>query len=186
MCFYFKIDYSSVVNENKLDWFGCGVCSSLLSEMMCQKYYSKCEWKEGNDDDDNIGVCIPSNMGSENITCELLSKPLCDKYFDESTYITGIVISNAPCFYNGPSDTSNTFCVSKTPITSCSNIQTNGIVLYNGKERESCNEANELLNSSLMCAWIVDNFGAVESCMNSLFLDTPGSFSYIMVWLIDL
>jgi hypothetical protein len=37
-----------------------------------------------------------------------------------------------------------------------------------------------------MCAWIVDDFGAVEFCMNSLFLDTPGSFSYIMVWLIDL
>jgi hypothetical protein len=31
---------------------------------------------------------------------------------------------------------------------------------------------------------MVDNFGAV-SCMNSLFLDIPGSFSYIMVFVID-
>jgi hypothetical protein len=37
-----------------------------------------------------------------------------------------------------------------------------------------------------MCAWMVDNFGSVEFCMNSLFLDTPGSFPYIMVCLIDL
>jgi hypothetical protein len=31
---------------------------------------------------------------------------------------------------------------------------------------------------------MVDNLGTVEFCMKSLFSDTPGSFSYIMVWLI--
>jgi hypothetical protein len=152
---------------------------------MCEKHL-KCNWEEGKDENDDIGMCVPSDVRSGYITCELLSKTLCDKYFDEYTCITGIVITNAPCFYNGPSDTSDTFCVSKTSITSCSNIETNGMVLYNGKERESCNEANELVDSSFMCAWIVDNFKTIKFCMNSLFLDTPGSFSYIMVWIIDL
>jgi hypothetical protein len=149
--------------------------------MMCEKYF-ECKWEEGNGEN---GMCLPSDVESESITCELLSKPLCHEYFDESTYITGIVLKNAPCFYNGPSDTSDTLCVPKSSISSCSNIQTNGMVLYNGKETESCNEADELLGPSFICAWIVNNLGTVEFCMN-LFLDTPGSFSYIMVWLIYL
>jgi hypothetical protein len=91
-------------------------------------------------------VCVSSDVESGYITCELLSKPLCDKYFNENTYITGIIITNAPCFYNGPGDASDFFCVSRTSIASCSNIQTNGMVLYNGKDRESCNEANEFFD----------------------------------------
>jgi hypothetical protein len=146
---------------------------------VCQKYL-ECKWEDGNYENNDIGMCVPLDVESEYITCELLSKTLCDKYFDDSTYITGIVITNAPCFYNGPSDTSDTFCVSKSPITSCSNIETNGKVLYNEKERESCNEANELLGSFFICGWVVDNLVGVAFCM-TLFLDTPGSFSYIMV-----
>jgi hypothetical protein len=156
------------------------VCSSLLSKAICGGY-SGCRWEEGKNESDNIGVCVPSDVGSEYIMCESLSKPLCDKYFDESTYLTGITITNAPCFYYGPSDTSDTSCVSKASITSCSDIHTNGMIAYKEGERESCNEANELLGPSFECAWMVDNFGAVEFCIDSFFVGNPGSFSYIMV-----
>jgi hypothetical protein len=111
----------------------------------------------------------------------LLSKELCDKYGDGNAPITGLVIADAPCFYNSAYNTSDTMCVSKMSLSSCSNIKTNRIVLFDGEERESCNEADVLFDPSFMCAWVRESSTFIEFCNNSFFIDIGGSFPYIMV-----
>jgi hypothetical protein len=137
---------------------------------MCSANNENCTWN------DAVDICIPNEPVVKEINCSLLSKPVCDKYCDETD---NNIVVDAPCFYNGPDDTVDTFCVSKELIKSCSDIQVNEIILYNEEEKQSCLDAHVLINSSFLCGWVWND--SKYLCEDSFFSDVPGSFLYVMV-----
>jgi hypothetical protein len=109
----------------------------------------------------------------------MLSKPVCDKYLDESTYITRLEVSDAPCFFKGPDDGWDYHCVTQTSLMggNCTNIETNSIINDNdGKERKSCTDAPTLLGWSFTCSWLFSENESKYFCTTVYFLTENGLF----------
>jgi hypothetical protein len=156
-------------DSDLLGFFSCDACATYsMSDCPTQ---GGCEWiKEEEGEGGDVGMCIPSQTTL--ISCEILSKSLCDMYSHTSTYIPGVSVSDAPCFFNGPSDSLDTLCVSQSSLlwNDCTGIRTNGIVLYEGVERKSCDEAHILFNWIFSCIWITSE---------SVYWDEDGFCQYI-------
>jgi hypothetical protein len=114
---------------------------------------------------------------SLNLTCEILSKEQCNIYTNtDNTHSENVsIINNAPCILNRVSNYNNndididTFheenmniysnsllsCVSKSSFEKkgCESIKTNFVMLYEGEERETCNEAHIIFGYTEMCGW---------------------------------
>jgi hypothetical protein len=93
-----------------------------------------------------------------NLTCGMLLKNQCDRYVDfNKTYIKSeVTVSDAPCFFNGDAESSEFQCVKKSSLESqsCESIKTNSVIIYEGEERESCNEAHIIFGWPYSCGWI--------------------------------
>jgi hypothetical protein len=141
---------------------------------MCGK---KCEWIKTSGKEK--GVCTSSEVGGDNVGCWVLSKSVCDKYIEESTYIPGINVVDAPCFYNGRDDGSGYYCVTKSSLMGsdcgCGNIKTNSIIIDGeGEEMESCNNARTLFGWSFMCSWLWNYNEKEHFCTTVYFLTENG------------
>jgi hypothetical protein len=114
--------------------------------------------------------------GATSITCEILSKQLCDMYNDDSD----TEVTNGPCFFNGPDDSKEMLCVTKSTFSlkSCVDIKTNSKVLFNKNIRESCNEAHVLLGWSFTCAWGTRYIDDVKFCATIYYLTGNGLFIF--------
>jgi hypothetical protein len=133
-----------------------------------------CTWSEELDGEVE-GVCVPSGMLT--FLCEILSKPLCDRYSSESSYISGFTITDAPCLFIGPGDNVDTLCVSQSwlALQNCTVIQSNDVMAYDENERKSCVDAHLILEWPFTCAWVglsyVVNSG---SCNTVYYLNGSG------------
>jgi hypothetical protein len=157
---------SSFDGEEKCQygWYSCDGCINHLSEERCVVNIG-CLWIK--DDNINDGICVTSLSSSSsssssseiitNLRCEMLLKHHCDKYVNvnnnNSDVKSGVIIEDAPCFFNGVDDSSEMVCVSKSSLESksCENIKTNSIIIYEGEERESCNEADIIFGWGFIC-----------------------------------
>jgi hypothetical protein len=128
-----------------MTWFSCEKCASHTSKNTCGAAEPGCVWQESGD----IGVCISSP--DVNLTCEELSESQCDKYINNGTYVNGMVVNDAPCFFNGEDDN----CMSQTSLllNDCTGIKINKKLLHNGVERRMCDEAQILFGWSFSCMW---------------------------------
>jgi hypothetical protein len=128
-----------------------------------------CTWKEGSNKE---GMCIPS--GSNVMSCKFLSKPLCDRYSDSSLYISGISITDAPGFFNGPPDSVFLLCTNQSSVSgdSCAVIETNDLV-GEGDERY-CDNASSLFDFSYHCQWIENHNEGLGSCKIIDYLSNNG------------
>jgi hypothetical protein len=153
----------------------CDACSTRLSKSACAN--DKCKWISS---DSEEGVCVANEADENNIECWMLSKPVCDKYLDESTYITGLDVSDAPCFFNGPDDGWDYSCVTQTSLTggNCTNIETNSIINNDGKERKSCVDAPGLLGWSFTCSWLFNENKSKYFCTTVYFLTENSLFKF--------
>jgi hypothetical protein len=159
-----------VDSDKYLGWFSCDACATYPSEGVCPS--SGCVWEQ--ETGGSNGVCIPLNI--ESITCEILSKALCDMYSDESTYINGIIVVNAPCFFNGASDSLDTLCIPRSSFGSndCTNIETNGRMMHGEIERKSCDDADIIFGWELKCGWVSNYMSGSSSCIVGYFLTQNG------------
>jgi hypothetical protein len=69
----------------------------------------------------------------------VLSKPVCDKYLEEST-----LFLDSPWFFNGRDDGWDYYCVTQSSLIegNCANMETNSIITDSkGKEIKLCNDA---------------------------------------------
>jgi hypothetical protein len=129
-----------------------------------------CTWKEGSGGGE--GMCIPSE--SNDILCELLSKPLCDRYRDTNLYISGISVTDAPCFFNGPPDSVFLLCTSLSSVdgNSCTVIETNDLV-GEGDERY-CDNTSSVFGFSFECVWTEGHDEGWGSCGSVYYMSNNG------------
>jgi hypothetical protein len=151
-----------------VEWFSCEACLTRVSSGECETAVG-CTWKEGSGGE---GMCIPS--GSNDISCEFLSKPLCDRYSDSSLYISEISVTDAPCFFNGPADSVFMLCASLLSVggDNCSVIETNDLA-GEGNERY-CDNASSVFGFSYDCMWIESHDGRRRSCQSVYYLSNNG------------
>jgi hypothetical protein len=152
----------------------CDACSTRLSESVCPN--DKCKWISS---DSGEGVCVANEVDEDEIKCWMLSKPVCDKYLEKSTYMTGLKISDAPCFFNGPDDGWDYYCVAQSSLMegSCSNIKTNSIIIDNeGKETKFCIDAPTLFGWSFTCSWLWSDSESKYFCTTVYFLTENSLF----------
>jgi hypothetical protein len=128
----------------------------------------RCVWRS------ESNVCIPKDTTT--FTCNILSKTLCNKYGDMDTYIDNFNVIDAPCFFNGPDDSIEMLCISKSTINSknCSSIKTNSVIVYQENTLESCNNAKELFVFSFTCRWKLNHIDDVGLCETVYYLTTNG------------
>jgi hypothetical protein len=156
------------VGDGTLEWFSCEACSTHMSSGECYTA-AGCTWKTGTDGE---GMCILS--GLNDISCEYLSKPLCDRYRDSSLYISGISVIDAPCMFNGPPDSVFLLCasVSSIGVDNCAVIKTNDLV-GTGNERY-CDNASSVFGFSYNCQWTEGHHGGWGSCGSVYYMSNNG------------
>jgi hypothetical protein len=123
------------------------------------------------------GVCVPSGMQA--FLCEILSKPLCDRYISESSYISGFTITGAPCLFIGPGDSVDTLCVSQSwlALQNCTVIKSNEVLAYDEDERKSCVDAHLILEWPFTCTWVEPSDGSdYGSCYTVYYMNGSGLF----------
>jgi hypothetical protein len=136
----------------------------------------------------NNGICISSPspprsssspLLTRNLTCRMLLKNQCNRYVDfDKSHIEGeLIVIDAPCFFNGYDDNSELQCIEKSSINSesCESIKTNSIIIYEGEERESCNEAHIIFGWSFICGWVNGYIKNTGYCGHTYYL-TESSF----------
>jgi hypothetical protein len=143
-----------------------------------------CNWIE--DNSINSGICISSSSEiTKNMKCELLMKDACNKYIKlNNSYIKSEIIDDAPCFFNGIDDDSDLHCVEKALIESkgCESIKTNSIIIFEGQERESCNNAHIIFGWPFICGWVKKYTEASGYCGYIYFLAQNG-FLFILFFI---
>jgi hypothetical protein len=151
-------------------WYSCDECG-WHSEETCG---TGCEWVKGGD-----GGCVPLSILNVDITCEKLSKPLCDRYHEDDPLmdvISGVTVTDMPCFFNGRSDSVDMLCASVDSIgggDSCAVIETNDVVTSGGKERY-CDNAPSIFGFPFDCVWKNDYYGEWGLCGNIYYLTNNG------------
>jgi hypothetical protein len=103
--------------------------------------------------DGEKGECIESKKN-----CEMLRKSVCDKYQDSSSSgISGLVVVDSPCFFNGPANTEEKLCVSKQSVISegCGGINTNDLSGVSDISERYCDDAKLLFRLTNVCSWIM-------------------------------
>jgi hypothetical protein len=151
----------------------CDACSTRLSELVCPN--DKCKWISS----DNEGICVANDVEEGEIKCWMLSKPICDKYLNNNTYITGLEVSDAPCFFNGPDDGWDYYCVTQTSLMegNCSNIETNSLITDNErKETKLCIDAPALFEWRFTCSWLWSDNESKYFCTTVYFLTNNSLF----------
>jgi hypothetical protein len=157
-----------------------------LSEEACMN--CGCMWIR--DTSINDGICFPPLSPSllseitSNLTCEILWKEQCNKYLNINNSHVDLerLVNDSPCFFNGVEDSSRKVgCLKKSSIESkgCESIKTNSIVIYEGVERESCNEAHIIFGYSFICGWVEKPVSNSGYCGYVYYLSNNGFFFLI-------
>jgi hypothetical protein len=139
----------------------------------------KCKWIKTSGEEGEEGVCTSSEVevGGDNVNvgCWVLSKSICDKYLEGMTYIAGINVVDAPCFFNGRDDGSGYYCVTKSSLMDCGYMKTNSMIIDGeGNEMESCNDAGTLFEWPFMCSWLWNHNEKEDFCTTVYFLTENG------------
>jgi hypothetical protein len=103
-------------------------------------------------------MCVSSEIIGKSVTCETLSKKVCDLYgegSDANKYIPDMTVTNGPCFFNGPRESVNLQCVSLASViwNNCSEIKTNEVVTYGEEKGKICDDAASLFEWPFLCLW---------------------------------
>jgi hypothetical protein len=168
----------------------------LSTEEECSS--SECEWIEDNNssfENEKNGVCVIKDI--RNFICSYLSKNVCNKYVNTNnlSYMSNITITidDGPCFFNGDNERS---CIVKSSLKNndCNSIKTNDIIFYEGKEVESCSDANIIFGWTRLCIWIEkDNSEKGGICSEVYYLTKNGInyfilfyFCYLFIYLFTL
>jgi hypothetical protein len=85
--------------------------------------------------------------------------PLCDRYKYSSLYISGISVTDTPCFFNGEANSPYLLCASLSSVSggNCGVIETNDLV-GEGDERY-CDNALSVFDFSYDFQWMEDDDG---------------------------
>lgn len=169
-------------SEMEIGWYSCDPCSTRRSEETCPS--TGCVWVVGDSVSD--GVCISNEDYINTITCEMLSKSVCDRYIDSNTYINGIIVDNAPCFFNND-DTLGLFCISQSLLKSnnnCSLIKTNKIIIHDNIEKETCNNGQEIFGLDVTCEWFSFSrlYGDDSGICSSVYFLSNGIYIYLYIF----
>jgi hypothetical protein len=116
-------------------------------------------------------------MEENNIKCEILSKSACDRYLYESTYISELKVVDAPCFFDGPDDGPDYYCVTQSSLAegNCTNIKTNSVIISDeGENIESCNNGSVLFKWPFRCLWVWSDSENKHFCSTIYFLMKDG------------
>jgi hypothetical protein len=89
-------------------------------------------------------------------------------------YISGISVTDAPCFFNGPPNSVFPLCVSQSSVSgdSCVIIKTNDLT-KKGDERY-CDNATSVFGLSYDCQWTEGHDGGWGSCGSIYYLSSGG------------
>jgi hypothetical protein len=109
-----------------------------------------------------------------NVVCQSLSKPLCDQYQRGFSFMEGIFVTDAPCFFNGAPDSVILECASLSSINgeSCVVIKTNDLV-REGDEKY-CDNASSVFGLLYDCQWTEGHDGGWGSCGGIYYLSIEG------------
>jgi hypothetical protein len=120
-------------------------------------------------------VCTPSTT----ITCEVLSKPLCDRYQVDGAGIEGVSVDDSPCFFNGPGDSVFLRCVSIASVVgdSCAMVETNDVA--NGDGKRYCDDASLIFGFVFNCVWKEED-GEGGVCLSTYYLTGNGIMTCLM------
>jgi hypothetical protein len=156
---------------NTIKWYSCDECILHMSELTCGE---GCEWLG------EESGCVSSSILGVDITCEVLFKPLCDKFHEEHTSVSNLLVTDIPCFFNGESDSVKMLCVSMNSINgsdNCAVIKTNDVVVRGGKEGRYCDDASWVFGFDFSCVWKSDYGGERGWCGSVYYLVNNGMMS---------
>jgi hypothetical protein len=115
----------------------------------------------------------------------MLSKPVCDKYLEMRTYMAGLEVFDAPCFFNGPDDGCDYHCVTQSLLIegTCGDIKTNSIIIDDErKEMRSCIDAPTLFGWSFTCLWLWSDSESKHFCTTVYFLSENSLLCFHLIF----